>query len=88
VIGGPTGITEALPEVQEALRGFLARHWENWLDSKLPALRFETPRQAAKTPAGRERLEALFAEFACHARHATQPELAPDVAELRARLGM
>ena len=79
---------EALPEVQEALRGFLARHWENWLDSKLPALRFETPRQAAKTPAGRERLEALFAEFACHARHATQPELAPDVAELRARLGM
>ena len=79
---------EALPEVQEALRAFMAGHWETWLDTKLPALRFETPREAAKTPAGRERLEALFAEFAWHARHATQPALAADVAALRARLGM
>jgi hypothetical protein len=79
---------EALPEVQEALRAFMARHWEAWLDTKLPALRFEMPREAAKTPAGRERLEALFADFAWHARHATQPELVPDLAALRARLGM
>jgi len=79
---------EALPEVQEALRAFMARHWEAWLDTKLPALRFETPREAAKTPAGRERLEALFADFAWHARYATQPDLVPDLAALRARLGM
>ena len=79
---------ESLPEVQEAMRAFMARHWEAWLETKLPALRFETPRQAAKTPAGRERLEALFTEFAWHARHATQPELVPDLAALRARLGM
>ena len=78
----------ALPEVQEALRAFMSRHWEAWLDTKLPALRFETPREAAKTAAGRERLEALFAEFAWHAREATQPELVPDLAALRARLGM
>ena len=70
------------------MRAFMARHWEAWLETKLPALRFETPRQAAKTPAGRERLEALFTEFAWHARHATQPELVPDLAALRARLGM
>jgi len=79
---------ESLPEVQEAMRALMARHWEAWLETKLPALRFETPRQAAKTPAGRERLEALFTEFAWHARHATQPELVPDLAALRARLGM
>src|SRR2546428_6484412 len=35
---------EALPEVQEALRAFMARHWEAWLDTKLPALRFEIAR--------------------------------------------
>src|SRR5438445_6343188 len=35
---------EALPEVQEALRAFMARQWEAWLDTKLPALRFEMAR--------------------------------------------
>ena len=48
----------------------------------------EEERRRARAREESERLEALFAEFACHARHATQPELAPDVAELRARLGM
>jgi len=48
----------------------------------------EEERRRARAREESERLKALFAEFACHARHATQPELAPDVAELRARLGM
>lgn len=52
------------PEVQEFLRQQGERHWESWLDTRLPALGNRTPRQAAGTPEGRERLEALFAELA------------------------
>lgn len=39
------------------------RHWEAWFDEKIPALGGVTPREAAKTPVGRERLEALLAEY-------------------------
>ncbi len=39
-----------------------AKHWEEWLDISVPALRGETPRQAAKTEEGRELLKALLQE--------------------------
>jgi hypothetical protein len=79
----------ALPEVQAYLRELGVRHWESWLDAPLPALRGETPRQAAATPAGRERLEALLVQFEWQARRGeTAPGMEPDVAGLRARLGM
>ena len=39
------------------------KHWEGWLDTRVPALGNKTPRQAARTAGGRERLEALLAEF-------------------------
>jgi hypothetical protein len=42
---------------------FMQRHWDNWLDERIPALKNQTPRQAARTVAGRERLEALLTEF-------------------------
>ena len=49
------------PELQ-AIEAELARkHWDAWLDTKVPALGDRTPRQAAKTAFGRERLEALLA---------------------------
>jgi hypothetical protein len=79
----------ALPEVEAYLRELGARHWEGWLDEPLPALRGETPRQAAATPAGRERLEALLVEFEWRARRgAVASGMEPDVAALRARLGL
>ncbi|MBI2188353.1 MAG: SEC-C domain-containing protein [Acidobacteria bacterium] len=75
------------PEVQEFLRQQGERHWESWLDTRLPALRDQTPRQAAATPEGRERLEALFAEFAWMGERQQNP-MSPDVAALRAKLGL
>ena len=45
------------------LKALHAKHWEHWLDSKIPALNRKTPRAAAKTKVGREQLEALFADF-------------------------
>jgi len=75
------------PEVQEFLRQQGERHWEAWLDTRLPALGNRTPRQAARTPDGRERLDALFAEFAWSAERAPNAR-SPDLQALRAKLGL
>lgn len=76
----------ALPEVQEQLEQMAEQHWQAWLDTQLPALKGQTPREAAKTVLGRERLEALFIEFA-QLNELPQP-FSPDVAALRHSLGM
>jgi len=78
---------QALPEVREMMRAQSERHWAAWLDEKVPALGNLTPREAAKTPAGRERLEALLAEFAWRAK-TTPSEQRPDITALRATLGL
>ena len=76
----------ALPEVQEHLRNITQQHWKDWLDTALPALKGQTPRQASKTPLGRERLEALLLDF--EERSGTDPILNPDISELRRQLKM
>jgi len=53
----------ALPEVQAQLRGMMARHYEAWVDEKLPALQGKTPREAVRTAAGREKVEALIRDI-------------------------
>jgi hypothetical protein len=78
---------QALPEVREMMRAQSERHWAAWLEEKVPALGNLTPREAAKTPAGRERLEALLAEFAWRAK-TTPSEQRPNITALRATLRM
>ncbi|MDO8678926.1 MAG: DUF2384 domain-containing protein [Acidobacteriota bacterium] len=60
-------IDEATPESSPELEAIQAemnrKHWEAWLDTRVPALGNKTPRQAARTARGRERLEALLADF-------------------------
>ncbi|MDK1025254.1 MAG: SEC-C metal-binding domain-containing protein [Gammaproteobacteria bacterium] len=75
-----------LPEVQQYLQEMSVQHWRTWLDTTLPALNGETPREAAKHPTGRERLEALLLSF----EHYNQgPELfRPNVNTLRESLGL
>lgn len=91
--GGDAPATPDLPELPrtpeiEALEAELARkHWDAWMDEKIPALGNRTPRQAAKTALGRERLEALLVDYARSAERAPSA-FRPDVAELRRRLGL
>lgn len=54
---------EPSPEFQAIEEEMSRRHWEAWLDTRVPALGNKSPRQAARTAGGRERLEALRAEF-------------------------
>jgi hypothetical protein len=78
---------EAAPEMREALAEITARHWAGWFDDPIPALGDLTPRDAARTPEGRERLEALLAEYAWRDGR-LPPHARVDLAELRRKLGL
>ncbi|WP_347331320.1 YecA family protein [Marinimicrobium locisalis] len=73
------------PEVQQAMAEMSRAHWEQWLDSPLPALEGKTPREAARTAKGRERLELLLLDFEGRAQGDV---FAPDVDALREALGL
>lgn len=49
-----------IPEVREHVENVLMAHWEDWVDHEIPALGGKTPREAVKTPDGRESVEALL----------------------------
>ncbi|MGE0816248.1 MAG: SEC-C metal-binding domain-containing protein [Vicinamibacterales bacterium] len=70
------------PEVAALEATWRRRHAEEWLDTKVPALKGKTPRQAARSAEGRERLEALLLGFA------RRGSGGGDVAFLREALGL
>ncbi len=76
------------PELRAALKESMKAHWNAWLDTPIPALKNRSPREAAGTKEGRERLEALLMEFECRDQSLIKPELRPDIAELRKKLGL
>lgn len=66
-----------------AIETEMRRRWaEGWLDTPVPALKGQTPRQAARSAAGRERLEAVLLGFG----RAGDGESADEVPFLRAAL--
>ena len=73
------------PESRRLLKEAAAKHWSGWLDTSLPALKDETPRQATKTEKGRERLEALLWQFE---QQKTGRPFDPDLNALRRQLGI
>ncbi len=77
----------AAPEVQAKLKEMAEEHWLLWLDTPLPALNDQTPRKAARTEKGKERLEALLMDFEQRKGETPHP-FAPDVAALRRSLGL
>jgi hypothetical protein len=48
------------PEVQEQVAEMMGKHWKSWVDQNIPALGGKSPRDAVKTPDGREAVEALL----------------------------
>ena len=54
------------PEGTELLRAYKERHYADWIDHPLPALRGQTPREAVRTKAGRERVDVLLKELENH----------------------
>ncbi|MFW5874764.1 MAG: hypothetical protein ACOCUC_00875, partial [bacterium] len=81
------------PEVRRKIEKMARDHWENWLDTGLPALDGMTPRQAAKDPVGRDKLEGLLLDFEASKHRERREddlsgEFAPDIKKLRKELGM
>lgn len=75
------------PEHGELVARMAEAHWASWFDAAIPLLAGETPRQAAKTAAGRERLDALLQDYESKATGAAGP-FEPDVEWLRRELGI
>jgi hypothetical protein len=75
------------PELQAIEAELARRHWDAWLDTKVPALGNRTPRQAAKSASGRERLEALLASYGQN-QASGRNVLGFDIATLKQRLGL
>jgi len=74
-------------EEQAVVLAFKERHYEQWLDESLPVLDGKTPREAARTKSGRERLTMILNDFELVESH--QPESARfDVGTLRRALGL
>ena len=82
-----------IPEVREQIAKAMLAHWENWVDMKIPALGQLTPRQAVKTPDGRESVEALLLDAEMHYAAADEHEPMREagvaaIAGVRTRLGL
>lgn len=75
------------PELQAVEAELARKHWDAWLDTKVPALGNRTPRQAAKTASGRERLEALLADYS-QKRVSSRNAFQPDIVTLKQKLGL
>lgn len=50
-------------EVQAVLRQITERHWQEWLDTRIPALDDLTPRECVSRPGARRKLVALLKSF-------------------------
>ena len=79
---------DSRPEIQAMIKAELEAHWEGWYTKRLPALGNKTPLAAARTTAGRERLEALLVEFERKNETVLQPLLRLDIEAMRKRLGL
>jgi hypothetical protein len=75
--------SEIPPEVKQAiLKEYMDQHYQKWLDTPLPALKGEMPRQAIKTAEGRRQVEDLLRIIEYH------HDMEYDVAWLRKELGL
>lgn len=86
-LGEPTSKEhQETPEVQAQLKKMSEQHWRAWLDTPIPALKDQTPREAALTESGRERLEALLWQF--ESQNEALGLFTPDFKALREALGV
>ena len=86
-LGRPGPPLSVPPEALEAMREFKARHYAAWIDTPIPALDGKTPRQAARTKRGRERVDVLLRTIENAEQRA--PDGAPfDFGPLRHGLGI
>lgn len=77
----------AQPEVQAQLRAMVKQHYAAWVDEQLPALQGKSPREAVRTKAGKEKVDALIRDIEGMGQ-STGGYDASVVADLRKALGL
>ncbi len=77
-----------IPEIRQQINQMAEKHWNDWLDIKVPALGGMTPREAANDPIGREKLDGLFLHFESMNRQQPQNDFSPDIPKLKQILGI
>jgi hypothetical protein len=77
-----------LPEVRAQLKTMAKAHWKTWFDEPIPLLDDKTPREAAKTEDGKERLEALLLQYERNDLAKGDHPFAADISYLREELGL
>ena len=80
--------SEAPPEVREAMEEMNRRHWANWFDMPIPALKDMKPREAAASPEGRDLLGSLLLEYERRTDASPDNFVRPDIPALRKSLGL
>lgn len=81
------GLIDA-PEVRAVIHEHMSRHYDEWVNERIPALGNRTPLQAMKTKAGREAVEALVTQIERDGGK-MRPPLEPEIIRrLRSRLGL
>jgi hypothetical protein len=58
------------PEAEQLLLEFKQRHYDDWLDTPVPALGGKTPREAARTARGRSAVDVLLKDMEVHEQRA------------------
>lgn len=76
------------PEARVQIKAMVQAHWKQWLDQPIPGLQNKTPRQAAKTAQGRERLDVLLFQLDSQNQSAPDELLKVDIHYLKNQLGL
>ncbi len=76
------------PEIQAQFKAMSKAHWENWFDEEIPALNYQTPREAVKSKSGRELLEALLLQYEAQDAASKNNMLAMDINYIKRELGL
>ena len=80
---------EADPEARRILAEMLRQHAEEWVDTKIPALKGRSPREAVADADGREIVEGLLKEWERRNRESSDPVMQSfDVNTIRRMLGL
>jgi hypothetical protein len=76
-----------IPEIRQQISEMAQKHWEDWVDTPIPMLDDMTPRQAAKDPVGREKLEGLFLHYEAMQKNQPGNPFHVDIEQLKKMVG-
>ncbi|MFH1567466.1 MAG: SEC-C metal-binding domain-containing protein, partial [Gemmatimonadota bacterium] len=85
---GAFDLDRLAPGDRARLEGALAGRYMHWADEEVPALGGRTPRETAKTPAGRRKVQKMVNDWENLDRRRANPQLQFDFNQLRRELGL